>query len=1113
MAKDVAIETAFSFVGGLNTEASALNYPTNASLDESNFDLQRNGTREKRLGMDKRSTDTYSSAIYNSPNSIAIQSYLWENIGAGAEDVIHVIQIGRFLYFYTRSIISSTIISAAGPTATIDLSTYSVASDVELYKVQFTEGKGYLIVAGRVIDPFYLTYDLDNRGVFDAPPFISETSTVTLNADEAAKSGAGPNIVYDSIGEQVAVGMQEDAFGGTNYLYVYDEVAGTVATTNIPTSSGTGGPQALMFWSTGDSGSTNNRFLYLTNTKMSLFDTATWGQNDYFISNTTGYKAFRETNGFVVFTNTAGTDHMEAWAKAASWTSSVVQSVPVGYTHEDMICDFEGRDYVLAIAKKTATGDLAAYKLTPSALGGTINNTADWTGITFNDISAFVHDSTDDVCWALTTLSGTDSLIKCQPDGTYISTRSLGTAVGFSTVNANKGDNMIYDENTHSLYISYNSDIYCYDIAADNYYRLFVGIASQGTLAFSNKYGKFYEGLINYNGAQALIINCVDTEQPVIGNKITINIRDFEGVEDGLNNDTRPGSLTAEHEYNLRNQGWVYSIDCVENPGDEGDEDTANNADPVAFTRSDVGVYPSNADQIQLGKAANVVRAKRINYYSGRELVKNIVGNTQAPRGRFIYNAFNMTRSNGKTTLTSLGASADKSTSERPSAVAFYAGRVFYSGVNDEEYNDKVYFSQVLENVDFIGKCYQDADPTSETISDLVDTDGGVLKIAEIRNIVLLKVVEDSLIVGASNGVWQVKGAGGAGFKATDNQVIKISNNGLRTPYSAVDAEGTFLYWSDGGIYAIVPDPQTGTLRAENITTNTIQTYYNDIPAEGRELAVGHYDNQNKKVIWIYKDSAATYTELSKILFYDPVLRAFYPYEVESGTNIPRLLDIDDYIIGQNTAATYNVITGGGDTVTADSGTNDVVITTPGLAKDIERSVHYLSVWYDSDTSEWKYTYSDFTDTDFKDWADTGTDYFYDAYVETGYKVNNDAVRSKQTPYIGVICERTETNWSFADDGEEYIGPSSCKMSAYWDFYENTASNKWSDPYQVYRLKRYVAPVDDSTTFTNLYPDIVVTKNKVRGRGKALRLRFEGEDGKNLKLLGWQIFWSGNTNP
>lgn len=39
--------------------------------------------------------------------------------------------------------------------------------------------------------------------------------------------------------------------------------------------------------------------------------------------------------------------------------------------------------------------------------------------------------------------------------------------------------------------------------------------------------------------------------------KLTLRIRDFVGVDDDLNNEAQPDTLSNEHYYNLRNQGWV----------------------------------------------------------------------------------------------------------------------------------------------------------------------------------------------------------------------------------------------------------------------------------------------------------------------------------------------------------------------------------------------------------------------------------------------------------------------------------------------------------------------------------------------------------------------------
>lgn len=39
--------------------------------------------------------------------------------------------------------------------------------------------------------------------------------------------------------------------------------------------------------------------------------------------------------------------------------------------------------------------------------------------------------------------------------------------------------------------------------------------------------------------------------------RVVVQIRDFEGVYDGLANDEEPSTLSSEHHYNLLNQGWV----------------------------------------------------------------------------------------------------------------------------------------------------------------------------------------------------------------------------------------------------------------------------------------------------------------------------------------------------------------------------------------------------------------------------------------------------------------------------------------------------------------------------------------------------------------------------
>jgi len=72
-------------------------------------------------------------------------------------------------------------------------------------------------------------------------------------------------------------------------------------------------------------------------------------------------------------------------------------------------------------------------------------------------------------------------------------------------------------------------------------------------------------------------------------------------------------------------------------------------------------------------------------------------------------------------------------------------------------------------------------------------------------------------------------------------------------------------------------------------------------------------------------------------------------------------------------------------------------------------------------------------------------------------------------------------------------------MRAIWEWTNDPTTGRWSRPQQVYRLPRFVL-YDSSHTFNF---DVVNTRNKVRGKGRALSLKFYSEAGKDMHLLGW----------
>ena len=120
------------------------------------------------------------------------------------------------------------------------------------------------------------------------------------------------------------------------------------------------------------------------------------------------------------------------------------------------------------------------------------------------------------------------------------------------------------------------------------------------------------------------------TEETLIVSRVDLFVRDFELVDDDLSISERPVTLTDNHKYNLYNAGWwkERSYDRVYQ-------------DPVTgfFTENigePQGVYPSNADIVAIGMTLD---GDGDSIIFKPEDVKDIdVGNTEAPRGHYVFN-------------------------------------------------------------------------------------------------------------------------------------------------------------------------------------------------------------------------------------------------------------------------------------------------------------------------------------------------------------------------------------------------------------------------------------------------------------------------------------------
>lgn len=521
------------------------------------------------------------------------------------------------------------------------------------------------------------------------------------------------------------------------------------------------------------------------------------------------------------------------------------------------------------------------------------------------------------------------------------------------------------------------------------------------------------------------------------GTQISIRVRDFAGLDDGLDVDARPGyaSLAAlaagnpNHYYNLFNQGW----------SGDGAADAIVQWDAA---RTDV---PSNSDRVVFYRASETD-----SFDNARVAAYPTYKKTHAAKGHFILNPFAPNRdaamlAEGVTVVTTGGSA---STTERPSCVAFYTGRVWWTGVNATDLSTSIYFSRIIQDNSEFGKCYQQNDPTSEFTADLLPDDGGVITIPEMGQVKRLVSIQRSLLVIASNGVWLIGGSSGAGFKANDYTIQKLSSAAMDSPQSVVSIQGIPMWWAEDGIYRAEYDSSYDSYKIVNVTLPTIKSFFLSIPTVNRKYVKSAYDALNNVVYWVYNDTSSlassAYYTYNKVLAMNGYTGAFYPWTITSfTTKVVGVIYVTD---AQRT-------------------------TTP--------VVKYPTLTAITDTTE-NLSYAETRLTNYLDWATTD----YTSYLITGHKIHGDTQRFFQGNYL-------YTFMSIALNSSLY-------GQGLYEFTNSGNSGHWSTPQQVYK--------------TRANADVSISRIKVRGKGRAMQLKYFSESGKPFTLLGWSVWESTNAS-
>ena len=383
--------------------------------------------------------------------------------------------------------------------------------------------------------------------------------------------------------------------------------------------------------------------------------------------------------------------------------------------------------------------------------------------------------------------------------------------------------------------------------------------------------------------------------------------------------------------------------------------------------------------------------------------------------------------------------------------------------------NNTIYFSQIIEDERQYGRCYQKNDPTSEDFFDLLPDDGGSIKIPEIGTIQKLFTSRNVLFVFASNGVWMIRGSSGLGFTASDYVVQRLSNDGTNSPMSFVDIRGLPMWWGENSIFSIVYNPQFDSYNVQSETDDTIKSFIINIPASNRRNVKGVFNKERNLIQWLYYSEPTLLTDgrtrYNAILCYNAITKAFFPWTIgyRQGGSVS---DVSPSVRG---------------------------LMYIGDAEQFDNpKIKYVTTYYNTSGSE-RITFSEERSTGYYDWSTYAEDFSspdneldYTSYAVSGYRLDGEAQRFFQAPYVFFYLE-TEDN-------------SSCFIQPLFDFTNSGNSGKWGSKQQAYKTSL--------TTFR----DVTTRRLKFRGKGRALQMKFSSETGKPFNVIGWSMKESANAD-
>lgn len=613
----------------------------------------------------------------------------------------------------------------------------------------------------------------------------------------------------------------------------------------------------------------------------------------------------------------------------------------------------------------------------------------------------------------------------------------------------------------------------------------------------------------------------------VTSQTISVQIRDFTGVVDGLPVTQRPGSLSIDHQYNLSNQGWTAGTEWI---ATDNTTTTPVSVGIHTFTIA-AGLPIVNGDNVQIfaivttygtpqdpnvpimtGSVTNYVGTTlTVSVYS---ILPNVVGNavgsvhpfTISPTnngyintwladiGNYPSNAdvwWKFKNASGAfdpaTTISQVTLGSGSAPKGHYILNAFTQQRALLAGIAG--LTDVVTVKRPRTGTWFQGRLWIAGVDASQAAS------GDALHYSWSENIYFSQVVENTSQLGL---MYQVNDPTSQDFfdlLPTDGGLIRIQ--GCGSIYRLFPVQNGLLVFAANGIWFITGSQGIG-FSANDYTITKISavqsisgssfvnvlgwpTFWNEegiysvTPSQqGGGLTV---DNICLGTILSFYSQIPAISKKYARGDYNPIeYRLSWVYRSENESNLTSRYEFDKSLnLNTTSKAFYPYSLPFGDPFIIDvkyipgqggsGGSHSVFKYTTVLSGNTQ-----LSFAEERDTTDWR----DFV---------TSGNLPYTSYFVTGYKIHGQAIRKWQPTYINMF--------SLGEEATFY------NLQGIWDFASSGNSGRYSSIQQV------------TNALSNF--GVVYRRHKIRGSGLALQFKITSVDTRPFSLIGWSSNESANA--